>query len=594
MENKKYKIDREESKKMTGYASIDKPWLKYYNLENLDIQLPQKTIYQYMYDNNNSHSGRIAINYFGNKIEYKEMFKMIEKAVKSFTNIGVKQGEIVTLCTVTTPEIIYCVYALNRLGAIVHLIDPRTSEEGIIKYLKETNSKKLITIDPLFDKVKNIPLKLEMDKIIVISPLNSLPFTKRIMATRKKKELNLSTSFSTWETFIKNGQGVKNIHDVEYKKSSPAIIVHTGGTTGVPKGVLLSNDNLNAMAHQYRYSGMNLQPGQKFLNIITPSFAYGISNSIHLPLCLGMVDVIIPKFDPNSFDEYLLKYKPNHTLGVPKYWEILTKSQKLKNKDLSFLLSAGCGGDHLPEDTEQKILNFLKEHRSPSKVAKGYGMTEVSSAACVCKNECNEIGSVGIPLINSSIAIFEPETDKELQYNEIGEICINTPTMMIGYYKNEYETNKVIKTHQDGKQWIHTGDLGYIDNDGRLFVKGRIKRMIIKRGWKIFPSEIERIIKLNPYVEDCCVVGSFHPEFGQVPRAHIRFKEEIGNNVDNNLNLIYELCKNNLPEYAIPEDFIIEELPFPLTNMGKIDYKILEEKDNKKYKKTLKFKIFVI
>lgn len=273
------------------------------------------------------------------------------------------------------------------------------------------------------------------------------------------------------------------------------MIVHTGGTTGTPKGVMLSDGNLNTMAFQYKRLGVEFTREQNFLNIMPPFIAYGVVLGIHMPLVLGLNDVLIPQFDPNKFADLIIKYKPAHLMGVPTHFDKLRTNKKMINYDLSFFKSAGAGGDAITAQFETEINQFLKEHKSEYDIAKGYGMTEISSAATACRGTVNKFQSVGVPHLKTVVSVFEPDTDKELPYGAKGEICMTSPTVMLGYYANEKETNQLLRVHSDGKTWIHSGDLGYMDSDGFVFIEGRTKRLIIRHdGFKIFPTLIENKI----------------------------------------------------------------------------------------------------
>ena len=238
-------------------------------------------------------------------------------------------------------------------------------------------------------------------------------------------------------------------------------------------------------------------------------------------------------------------------------------------------------------ELEKKANDFLKSHGAQTKVIKGYGLTEVCAAACACFGKGNKLGSVGIPFLHNNISIFEPGTDKELKYNEKGEICINSPSTMLGYYGNSKETNKMLKKHADGKIWVHTQDLGYIDEDGLIFVDGRLKRVIIGYdGFKIYPFPIEKLISNIPGVIDCKVVGAKDPNHiqGDVPIAYVI----LDKNVDESImyEIIEKTCKEHLPEYTCPYNYSFKTT-FPRTNIGKVDFVSLEKEANEEIKKEI-------
>ena len=561
----------------TGYPSIDKPWLKYHNPGVFDAPMPEHTICEYLWENNKDHLDEVALIYFGKEITFKELFANIEKVAAAFSAIGVKSGDVVAICSVTTPEVIYCIYALSRVGAVSNMIDPRTNIERMNNYLKTSNTKFIVAIDKCLPKIAKIKAAGFSGKVIAISAKDSLSPVMKIGYSLKNKVEKINVGMK-WDRFMKLSARVET---ASYQKDKIATIVYTGGTTGVPKGAMLSDDTLNAIAFQYILLKAEYHRRQTMLNIMPPFIAYGVVCGIHMPLILGFTVVIIPLFNPDEFDKLMIKYKPAHVFGVPTHYEKLAESPKMINCDLSFLVTPGAGGDALSVKMETKINEFLKSHNSRYGIAKGYGMTEVGSVAISGFEDKNKIGSVGIPHCKTIVSAFQPDTDKELTYNQEGEICLSTPAMMVGYMANDEETKKVIRKHSDGTTWIHTGDIGYVDEDGFTFIKGRIKRMIIRPdGHNVFPTTIENVVLEHAAVEGCAVVGKNDPEYatGNWPVAFIVLKPEFKNS-PSVLSEIRRLCDNKLPprDTAI-EFFEIDELP--LTNIGKVDYKELEERAN--------------
>lgn len=565
-------------KKLTGYPSIDKPWLKYYTEEAINAKLPECTIYEYLWENNKDYQNNVALNYFDCKITYGEVFANIDKATKSYSALGLKSGDIVTVCSVTVPETIYSFYGLNRLGVICNMVDPRTSAEGIREYIKEVNSKIVITIDVTYPKITEAIKGTAVEKIVVISPADSLPQLKKFLFKAfKATKIPNDNLHIKWNDFVNIGKNNDPVI-VSYNKNSPCVIVHTGGTTGMPKGVLLSNDNLNTSAFQAIKSGFDFQRNHTWLNIMPPFIAYGVGNGLHLPLVVGMEVILIPSFNPNKFADLLNKYHPNHMVGVPSHYGNIIRNKKMQNQDLSYIIAPTVGGDAMDISLEIETNEFLKNHNCKYPACKGYGMSEVTAGVSICSShDVNKIGSVGIPLTHTTMAIFDITTGKELPYNQEGEICMTGPNTMVGYYNNETETNSVIKKHDDGLMWVHSGDIGYIDKDGFVFIKDRIKRVVIRHdGFKVFPSLIEKTVDRNDNVVSNCAVGvadTSHSQ-GKLPVVFAVLKD--GCNADVVKKELFKLCQKELPEYVQPVDFIFID-KMPLTPIGKVDYRALEK-----------------
>ena len=597
--NGSYVVDKD--KKITGYASIDKPWQKYYSKEAITASIPELTAYQYMVSQNKDNLSTKAIMYYGKKISYKNYIDMIDETARRLYNLGVTEGEVVTVMSVANPELEVLFYALNKLGAVINLIDVRSDYKQIKKYLMEVKSSEVVVMDnflPEFDKcMEDEDIDNIVENVITLSPYNSVLYPFNVLAEKKSRkedstlysridEIKKKNKYMTWNDLM-------SVHKYRYprypryKKNMVAALVHTGGTTGVPKTVKLSNENFNAMAIQYKSLNANYNKGDTFLNGIVPFVAYGIVVTIHMPMCLGMTNIIAPILSPKEFTEFMIKYKPNHTITVPTYVEHFVHDRKADSMNWECLKNLGIGGDYFPEQSEIYVNEFLKNHGSSSIAEKGYGMTENSSTAGVCLVGVNKTNSLGIPLPLNTYGIFERGTDKELKYGEEGEICITGPTAMLGYLDNEEEEGKVIKIHSDGKKWIHSEDVGIIDEDGFLFFKGRYKRLIPHGGFKLYPSYIEGVIMKHPNIDNCCVISIPDKVYGASPEAHVVIKKDSVSELKKLKEELIKLCQDKLPSYSQPEDFIFEE-DLPLTSVGKVDYKKVEKMRIKKLEESTK------
>lgn len=572
-----------------GYPSIDKVWLKYYTEDAIKSSIPKMSVYDYLKQCNLNYESNIALSYFGKKITFEELFLHIDDTAYSLKKLGLKKGDIITISLPNIPEAVYLFYACSKIGVIANMVDPRTSSDGIKKYIDEVNSKYVVIVDMYLDKVSNLIGEGCVEKIIAVSPAESLPLGLNIGYKVKEfveniknnsKKIKYDDKIISWQTFYKKNDNTLNLDSV-YEENMPLVIEHTGGTTGIPKGVVLSNENINSVALQSVLTKIDMKREHNWLDIMPTFIAYGVGMGLHLPLTIGMETILIPQFDPKKFDELIYKHKPVHMVGVPSYWGTIIKSKKLANKDLSYMIAPTVGGDAMDRTLEKESNEFLKKHNCSSKITKGYGMTEVCGGVAGTVDENNEIGSVGIPFVKTTISIFDPVTGEELGYNEHGEVCITGPNRMLGYFKNEQATKDVLRVHSDGTVWVHSGDIGYITPNGNLFIVDRMKRMMIRYdGFKIFPSLIESVIATHHAVDVCKVVpiDDIEHRQGKLPKAHIVLKEEYKENQDSIVEEIKQLCLEQLPEYCQPKEYKIRD-DMPLTSVGKIDFLSLENED---------------
>ena len=562
----------------------DKPWLDYYSRKEKSIKFTNKSIYDYMIDEVGNDKDFICLNYFDNRISYNDFFENINMCSRALREFGVKEGDIVTICMPNMPEAIYTFYACNKIGAIADIIHPLSSPEQVKFYLKETKSRYLFLVDFNYEKLKDIITNTLIYKTILISPKESMPLGLKIGYTltrsikTKKPRLNDST-YMSWKEFIKHG--VSNLREYHAKVNPKdlALILHSGGTTGTPKGIMISNYSFNAMAQQSGVNVINVRPKDKIVTILPIFHGFGLGICVHTPICLKVETILMPEYDSNRFYKIWKYNKPHVILGVPTLWEGMLNNKKFNNIDMSQLKYIISGGDFLSIQSETKINNFLHEHGAKVNILKGYGMTESVAATCYTFPGTNEPGSVGIPMVGNTYKICDPKTNEELPLGNEGEICVNGPTLMIGYLNNKKETDNILKKHKDGKTWLHTGDLGYISPNGIVYYTGRIKRMIVVSGFNVYPNIIEKVISKHKDVKKVCVVGIPHPYKVHVPKAFVVLKEKT-----NHLKAkkeIKELCKKELDFHSIPKEIEFRK-DLPKTLYNKIDYKALEKETGDK------------
>ena len=560
------------------YASQAKPWLKYYDQKFIDQTLPALSAFEYVCQRSKNHLNDTALEYYGRKFTYADLIVNVKKTAAALRGAGVKKGNIITVVSIMTPEIIALFYAADMMGATLNLVDPRYSVEGIREYIEEVDSHLLVCLNVVYERCRQAAKRTNVEKVIVLSPADSLPPVMAVgykLTTPDKNKY--ASNVIRWKQFIKGGEGQSTAAE-PYDPDHACVVVHTGGTTGSPKGVMLTDDCFNGIALQFQAYPKLFHRGQKLMNVMPPFIAYGFACGIHLPLVLGFTVIIIPNLDPAKLGSLVLKHKPEHMFGVPTHYQQLASDPKLRDKDLSFIINYAAGGDSLSRGAEQTVNDFLAAHGARYPIAKGYGMTEVSSAATVAAGLDNKPGSVGIPMVNTVVAAFEPGTDQELPIGQRGELCISGPCLMKGYYNKPEETAILLRRHPDGRVWAHTGDMGYLDEDGFVFLDSRIKRMIIRHdGFKVFPSMIENVVSRHPAVHQCSVVGCADKDHtqGRLPFVYIVLKADTTAKKKQVIRELERMCAEELPEYVQPAAYkFISSMP--MTPVGKVDYRQLE------------------
>ena len=560
------------------YASQAKPWLKYYDQKFIDQTLPALSAFEYVCQRSKNHLNDTALEYYGRKFAYADLIVNVKKTAAALRGAGVKKGDIITVVSIMTPEIIALFYAADMMGATLNLVDPRYSVEGIREYIEEVDSHLLVCLNVVYERCRQASKRTNVEKVIVLSPADSLPPVMAVgykLTTPDKNKY--ASNVIRWKQFIKGGEGQSTAAE-PYDPDHACVVVHTGGTTGSPKGVMLTDDCFNGIALQFQAYPKLFHRGQKLMNVMPPFIAYGFACGIHLPLVLGFTVIIIPNLDPAKLGSLVLKHKPEHMFGVPTHYQQLASDPKLRDKDLSFIINYAAGGDSLSRGAEQTVNDFLAAHGARYPIAKGYGMTEVSSAATVAAGLDNKPGSVGIPMVNTVVAAFEPGTDQELPIGQRGELCISGPCLMKGYYNKPEETAILLRRHPDGRVWAHTGDMGYLDEDGFVFLDSRIKRMIIRHdGFKVFPSMIENVVSRHPAVHQCSVVGCADKDHtqGRLPFVYIVLKADTTAKKKQVIRELERMCAEELPEYVQPVAYkFISSMP--MTPVGKVDYRQLE------------------
>ena len=561
------------------------PWLKYYGNTPAFLEYPHKTMYEMVEAAAKRHPNHVAYVFMGKKTSYTEFMKRIQAAAQGLYKMGIRKGDKVTICMANTPQALDCFYALNRIGAIPNMIHPLSASQEIAFYLNFSKSKAVLTLDQFYYKVAEILPQLENPTEILIAkvvdelpaPLSALyPLTKSARAVKKLPK----AGYTLWYDMVKAGKNTR-LPAQKSRYDSCGAILYSGGTTGTTKGIMLSNLNFNALALQtIAASGFTMEEisNMKMLSVMPVFHGFGLGIGIHTPLVAGGTCILIPQFNVKVYAKTLMKQKPNLIPGVPTLFEALLRTEDLEGADLSFLKGIFSGGDSLSPELKKKVDAFLREHNCSEQIREGYGTTECVTASCLTPKDYARQGSIGVPFPDTYYKIVEPGTTNEVGPNIEGEICISGPTVMLGYMDNPYETANTLRRHYDGRIWLHTGDLGHMDQDGFVYFRQRIKRMIITAGYNVYPSQLENIIDANDKVLISCVIGVKDPYRVQRVKAYVvpmpgvepseALKQEI-----------LDYCSGRIAKYAMPREIEFRK-ELPKTLVGKVAYRVLEEEAN--------------
>ena len=564
--------------------TIVNPFFKFENsLSPLGFEIPDTTMFGMLKISAENQPDSLAYEYFGTKCTYKNLVKKIEEISGAYYSIGVRKGDIVTIIMPNTPEAVISIYALNRIGAVVNILHPLSAQEEIKNHINRVKSKVLLGIDICSEKIANIIDETSLKYVIVASAGNSMPFVmKKLYALKCINNYKYNRNdkrYISWKDFSAKKKRVAEYKAVGDENKNVAVILHSGGTTGTPKDIMLSNSNFNAFGIQAVLTLRDVRAGDKILAILPIFHGFGLGVCVHVSFCFGACSVLIPQFDAKKFAGILKKYKPTMIFGVPTLYEALIKAKGVDKIDFSFLKYAVSGGDTLPEKLEKNVNEFFESHNSDIRICEGYGMTEGLAALSLSVGENYRSKTIGKPLIGTEMCVVEPGTTNVLPSGKDGELCVSGPTVMIGYRNNPVETDNTLRVHPDGKTWLHTGDMASIDDDGFIHYKLRIKRMMITSGFNVYPTQIEAVVEQLEFVDKCVVVSVPHPYKKEVAKAFIVLKNGKEKNSETEKE-IREHCKKKLMHYSVPYKYEFVEI-LPKTAYNKIDFMRLQRESER-------------
>jgi long-chain acyl-CoA synthetase len=376
---------------------------------------------------------------------------------------------------------------------------------------------------------------------------------------------------TNWNKFLRGAKAASLNIDTRDVSHDIAVILYSGGTTGFPKGIQLTNANFNSLAEQTYASADCIERGRGVMLAVLPMFhGFGLGICVHTALFYGMTVLLIPRFTVNAYIKAMKR--SNYIAGVPTLFESILKAGN-KKMDLSKLKGVFCGGDSLSADLQLRFDAFLEANNASARIREGYGLTECVTACCLTPKDGarnkQAAGHIGLPYPETLFRIVEPGTHTVLPAGTEGEITISGPTVMSGYLGKPTLTAETLNADSEGRIWLYTGDLGHIDAEGYVYFTQRLKRVIVSSGYNVYPSQLERVIGALDAVKAVCVVGVPHKYKVSVPKAFVVLKPG-SNEIAEEFNIRFALEKG-VAKYAMPKEIVFLE-DLPTTSVGKIDY----------------------
>lgn len=515
-----------------------------------------------------NNRNKTAITYMGRKISFDTLMKKINRLACSFYDLGIKKGDVVLVALPNIPQAVYSLYALNRVGAVPAFVSPLSAEYELEEYINKCGCEVIIALDSLYEKLIKVLGRVKEKKLLIASAWDE------IIALPKTKIENAVYLSSLIKANRKN-----SIFLNSQKPCDTALILFSGGTTGKPKAVEITNSNLNALAWGTEAACENNIWGVKMLAVLPMFHGFGLGICIHTVLLFGGNCILVPRFDNVKTGRIINKTKPHYIAVVPAMLNPLMSSEPLAKADFSNLRGVFSGGDILDSEVEDAFNKFLLKHKSNIKIRQGYGLTECVAASCLMPANKIKKGSIGKPYFHTLYKIVKSGTLKEAKAGETGEICISGKTVMKGYFRDKTETEMVLKKHSDGKLWLHTGDMGYADEEGFVYFMGRIKRIIVSNGYNIYPGEVEKALLKYKGVKECCVLGVKDREKSECPIVFAVMKNKDFDANEKQKELLAHL-KKFISKQSMPKLICFLE-KLPRTSVGKIDLaKLTTEAEN--------------
>ncbi|MDR1747808.1 MAG: acyl--CoA ligase [Spirochaetaceae bacterium] len=557
------------------------PWLNHFGETPRTLHYPDLSMYGMVKQSCDQYPGTKGLFFFGKKTRRAVLDRRIVHMSRAFARIGIAKGDIVLICLPNIPQAVVTFYALNRLGAIPAPIHPLSAPAEIETFAKLISAKAAVTLDGFYPRFAEIQASAGVEKVIVCSLKTEMGLFTGIGFSlsqgRKIQAVPYSDRVLNWAELESRAEFVELEKPDPIGADEMALILFSGGSTGEPKAIMLSNRNRNALSLQMNAAGGPIMPDEKMLSILPVFHGFGFAVGIHAILINGGTCILVPKFKAQTLSDLIKKYRPQFMAGVPTLFDVLGSDTKFNKIPLDSFKGIFCGGDSLSPEIKKRFDAVLRKGGSRVMLREGYGLTEsVTACAIVPRNEYRE-RTFGIPCPDNWLKVVKAGTEVECSVMEDGEICVSGPTLMLGYYNDPAATADVLKKHSDGRLWLHTGDIGCMDADGFFYFKQRAKRVIKTSGIAVYPSQIEDVLNRHPSVRISCVIGIPHESQCEVPKAYIVLNDGYEGTEELKQDIIAS-CKNQLITYSRPRSIEFVD-KMPMTRVGKVAFRELEEQE---------------
>jgi len=563
-----------------------KPWLKFYGQVPHTLEYPRVSMYEAVRLSAAEHLDEPAYDFLGHTSTYRKFMEDIDHCADALAAIGVKKDDRVTISMPTSPQGIICFYAVNKLGAVSSMIHPLSPAKEIEFYLNVAKSKFALTLDAFYSKFKEVKDKTPLEKLILARIPDYLPPLKRIgfnlTMGRKIPKVPKDPMVIWWRDLMRGNY--PPVPKVQVDTDDLAVILYSGGTTGVPKGIMLSNMNFISEGKMVSEWG-KMGDADSILAILPIFHGFGLGVCVNACFMGGGKTILVPTFTPETVAELVYKHKPSFVVGVPTLYDALSRNPKFCKADLSCLRGTFSGADTLPRTVKERFEEVVKKRGGTVQLLEGYGLTE----AVIMSMPLNQYreGSIGVPFPDMLAKIVRLGTTEETPCGEEGEICVSGPAVMMGYLDQPQETADTLRKHPDGRIWLHTGDIGTMDEDGFFYFKLRQKRMIKSSGMNVYPAQVEDILYRHPDVQEACVIGV--PDEAQVQRVKgfVVLKDTKKASPEMEKQLI-NFCQEHLIKWSCPREIEFRD-SLPKTLVGKVAFNVLEQEEIAKLKTAGKF-----